>query len=151
MVRSIPKEGASADVADLIAAVSRRIRRAANHDLEPLGVTWGQVRALRTLARCGKAVRMSGLADRLRIARRSATSVVDELAERGLVARSSDPDDRRAVTVDVTPDGWALLERLTARRRAAAAELTSSLTAAELTTLRDLLQRLDVSDAPHSR
>lgn len=149
MARSIPAEGASADVADLIAAVSRRIRRAANRDLDPLGVTWGQVRALRTLARCGEPVRMSDLADRLRIARRSATSVVDELAERGLVARSADPRDRRAVTVEVTPAGWALLEQLTASRRTAAADLTSSLTGAELATLRDLLRRLDDTPDPH--
>ena len=59
----------------------------ANHDLGPLGVTWAQVRALRTVARCGGPVRMSELADRLGIARRSATSVVDELVERGLVGR----------------------------------------------------------------
>ena len=41
----------AAEIADLIAAVSRRIRTDANRDLGPLGVTWAQVRALRTLAR----------------------------------------------------------------------------------------------------
>jgi len=146
---SIPV-GAGAEVADLIAGVGRRIRRAASHELEPLGVTWGQVRALRMLARGGEPVRMSELADQLRIARRSATSVVDELAERGLVVRSSDPNDRRAVTVDVTPAGWSLLDELAQRRRAAAADITSSLTPAELVTLRDLLRRLDRPDANHS-
>ena len=84
----------------------------ANRDLGPLGVTWGQVRALRTLARCDGPVRMSELADRLGIARRSATSVVDELVERGLVARHADPTDRRAVEVAVTPAGSRLLDDL---------------------------------------
>ena len=123
--------------------MGRRIRRATNHDLEPLGVTWGQVRALRTLGRCDGPVRMSELADRLRIARRSATSVVDELVERGLVERAADPADRRAVTVAVTPAGRRVARRSSStRRRAAAADLTSSLTPAELATLRDLLTRI---------
>jgi len=142
MGSGIPAPELSAEVADLIAGVGRRIRRATNHDLEPLGVTWGQVRALRTLGRGDGPVRMSELADRLRIARRSATSVVDELVERGLVARAADPADRRAVTVAVTPAGRALLEQLVTRRRAAAADLTSPLTPAELATLRDLLTRI---------
>lgn len=143
MGRSIPADPLSAEVADLIGTVGRRIRRATSRELGPLGVTWGQVRALRTLARCGGPVRMSDLADRLRIARRSATSVVDELADRGLAVRQPDPTDRRAVAVTVTPAGWALLEGLTDRRRSAAAELTASLSPTELAQLRDLLQRLD--------
>ena len=132
----------SAEVADLVAAAARRIRLHANRDLGPLGITWGQVRALRTLARCDGAVRMSDLADRLGIARRSTTSVVDELVGRGLVERRADPDDRRAVEVAVTPAGTRLLDQLRARRRQAASALTADLTADELATLRDLLSRL---------
>ena len=44
MARCIPAAATRApEVADLIAGVSRRIRLAANRDLGPLGVTWGQV------------------------------------------------------------------------------------------------------------
>jgi DNA-binding MarR family transcriptional regulator len=86
---------------------------------------------------------MSELAERLRIARRSATSLVDELVERGLVERLPDPVDRRAVTVAVTPAGGALLDRLVQRRRQAAGDLTSALDGRELEVLRDLLRRLD--------
>ncbi len=132
----------AAEVADLVAATSRRIRIAANRDLGPLGVTWSQVRALRTLARCDGPVRMSDLAERLGIARRSTTSVVDELVERGLVERLADPGDRRAVEVGVTPAGHRLLDDLRTRRRTAASELTAALSTAELATLRDLLSRL---------
>jgi DNA-binding MarR family transcriptional regulator len=132
----------SAEVADLVGAAARRIRRHANRDLGPLGITWGQVRALRTLARCDGPVRMSDLADRLGIARRSATSVVEDLVGRGLVARHADPTDRRAVEVAVTASGHRLLDDLRDRRRSAAGELTAALTIAELTQLRDLLSRL---------
>ena len=85
---------------------------------------------------------MSELADLLRIVRRSATSVVDDLVAPGLVARRPDPDDRRAVAVELTPSGSALLAELDQRRRAVAGRLTSRLTPAELATLRDLLARL---------
>ncbi len=137
-----PRSETSAEVVDLIGAAARRIRRHANRDLGPRGITWGQLRALRTLARCDGAVRMSELADRLGIARRSTTSVVDELVERGLVERRADPTDRRAVDVAVTPAGFELLDDLRTRRREAATELTSDLSSAELVALRDLLTRL---------
>lgn len=138
-----PTDDVGADVADLIHSVARRFRAASHHDLEPLGVTPAQVRALRTIGRRGEPVRMSELADRLRIARRSATSVVDELVERGLAVREVDPDDRRAVLVAVAPDGAALLRRFEQRRRAEAARVTGRLGAADLVTLRRLLRRLD--------
>ncbi len=131
------------DIADLVHSVARRIRHAANVDLGPLGVTPSQVRALRTLARCGRPVRMSQLADLLFIARRSATSVVDELVERGLVARRSAVGDRRAVVVEVSADGHALLDTLASRRRVAASRLADRLSQGQLETLRTLLQRLD--------
>ncbi|MGH2540699.1 MAG: MarR family winged helix-turn-helix transcriptional regulator [Actinomycetota bacterium] len=131
------------EVAHLLLAVTRRARSAVNKDLGPLGVSWSQVRALRTLARHGEPIRMSELAERLGIARRSATSVVDELAERGLVTRRRDPDDRRAVAVEVAAAGWSLLDELDHRRRAAASRLTSVLSRRELVTLRNLLRRLD--------
>jgi DNA-binding MarR family transcriptional regulator len=134
------------EVADLLGSISRRIRRATSAELGPLGVTWAQVRALRTIAGCDEPVRMSDLADRLGIARRSATSVVDELVERGLVERRGDPVDRRAVIVAVSPAGARLLRDLRARRQSAAREVTAALSPAELGRLADLLRRLDQGD-----
>jgi DNA-binding MarR family transcriptional regulator len=132
------------EVAELLGSVSRRIRAAANRDLGPLGITWSQLRALRTVARCDGAIRMSELAARLGIARRSATSVVDDLVGHGLLERRDDPRDRRAVQVAVTPAGTRLLRGLRDRRRSAARQVTAALPAADLATLRDLLRRLDV-------
>jgi DNA-binding MarR family transcriptional regulator len=148
MPRDIPAGDPVGDeVAHLILAVSRRARSAVNRDLDPLGVSWSQVRALRTLARGEEPMRMSELAERLGIARRSATSVVDELAERDLVTRRRDPADRRAVAVQIAPAGETLLDELDHRRRAAASRLTNVLSGRELVTLRNLLRRLD-EEAP---
>lgn len=133
-----------AEVADLIGDAARRMRVEANHALGALDVTWAQLRALRTCDRSAAPLRMSELADRLRIARRSATSVVDELESRRLVQRRPDAADRRAVVVAVTPAGRALLDEVREQRRAAGIELTatSGLDAEDLTRLRDLLRIL---------
>lgn len=130
------------EVADLLHAVMRRVRRNARADLEPLGVTPAQIRALRITGRSQGALRMSDLAERLGIARRSATSVIDELEARGLVERLSDPADRRAVQVALTADGRRLLRTLARRRRTAATEVLSVLTDDEAASLHTLLGRV---------
>lgn len=133
-----------ADLADLITDAARRIRIDASHELAAHGVTWAQVRALRACSRSPEPMRMSDLAGRLGIARRSATSVVDELEARGLVARGDDPGDRRATTVSVTSAGDALLAEVRLLRRVAADRLTAAadLTTADVATLARLLGRL---------
>ena len=57
-------------------------------------------------------MRLSELSDRLRIAPRSATEVVDALEARGLVQRRPDPGDRRATLVEVTDDGGGVLDAI---------------------------------------
>ncbi|MFT4305520.1 MAG: MarR family transcriptional regulator, partial [Microbacterium sp.] len=60
------------------------------------------------------------LADFLRLDPSQVVSLVDELQDRGLVARETDPADRRAKVVVITASGRALFDR--ARADAAAAE-----------------------------
>jgi DNA-binding MarR family transcriptional regulator len=141
MAQDIPVALAD-EVAELLVGLARHTREVARRDLDPLGVTWAQVRALRAVARGDGPMRMSHVADRLGIARRSATSVVDELERRGLVERRSDPADRRAVTVQVTEKGRELLADLDRRRHAAAGAMAAVLSDEDLRTLRDLLRRL---------
>ncbi|MET0908317.1 MAG: MarR family transcriptional regulator [Ilumatobacteraceae bacterium] len=132
----------AAEVADLLHAVTHRLRREARDALGPARVTWAQLRALRTLDRLGVPTRMSILADELQVAPRSATSLVDELEVRALVRRGHDPADRRAVTVEVTPSGRTLLAELGERRRRTAVGLLDTLSPEELRVLRDLLGRI---------
>ena len=132
-------------VADLLHAVTHRLRREARDSLGPDDPTWTQLRALRALGRLPVPARMSDLADELHIARRSATSLVDDLESRGLVARGRDPVDRRAVTVVVTADGRRMVAELGERRRRAAVGMLGALPETDLRTLRDLLDRIVAS------
>lgn len=52
------------------------------------------------------------LAERLQVQHHSAVELVDRLVERGLVARSRDPEDRRQVLIHLTGRGEAELEKL---------------------------------------
>lgn len=142
MARNIPdRTELEADVVDLVHHLARTLRRSARDVLDPLGVTWAQVRALRTIVAGPPPLRMGILAERLDVVPRSATSVVDELEDKGLATRTRDPADRRAVAVEATDAGWALLARLGDQRRDVASQVLAELTDADLDALRALLGR----------
>ncbi|MCP2310274.1 MarR family winged helix-turn-helix transcriptional regulator [Kitasatospora paracochleata] len=112
-----PTADTAAELADALTRAMKRIRRQTMRRLEPYGITPGQARALRTLAHAPgcegrETMRLSELAERLHIAPRSATTVVDALEEAGLVTRTPDPADRRAVRLVLTENGWGALERI---------------------------------------
>jgi DNA-binding MarR family transcriptional regulator len=98
-------------LAEAFWAVARRLRDTSQETLAPWDITPAQLRALRVLRRHG-VMRLSELSDRLRIAPRSATEVVDALEKRGLAGRRPDPGDRRATLVEVTGDGGSVLDAI---------------------------------------
>jgi len=56
--------------------------------------------------------RMAELAERVGVDRSTMSGLVDRAEQRGLLARHPDPDDRRSVRVDITPEGRALAVRI---------------------------------------
>ena len=108
-------------LAEAFWAVARRLRHQNREALAPWDITPSQSRAVVALGRHGP-MRLSELAQHLRIAPRSATEVVDDLEKAGLAERSPDPRDRRATLVSVTERG---IEVLTAIRKARVAEAES--------------------------
>ena len=128
---------------DLLMMAARSMRRSFGEVMAEYDVTPSQARALRAVAELGP-VRLSALAERLRIAPRSATEVVDALEERSLVARQPDPADRRATSVVPTPTGAALRAKLDEARRTATEERLSVLSDADRAEL-DRILRLVVA------
>jgi len=100
---------------DLLMSAARMLRRRFSAALEEYDVTPWQSRALRAVTE-EPGVRLSVIAERLRIAPRSATDVVDALERRGLVVRQSDPADRRATCVAPTEEGIRLRTLIDAAR-----------------------------------
>jgi len=50
------------------------------------------------------------VAVRMHITSGTVTSLLDNLERKGYIVRSSDPDDRRRVLVDITPEAQAVLD-----------------------------------------
>ncbi|GGN30843.1 hypothetical protein GCM10010112_33790 [Actinoplanes lobatus] len=122
-------------------AVTRRLRERTKITLEPWHVSPSQSRALGVLSRHGE-VRLSVLAERLHIAPRSATEVVDDLQERGLVERKPDPTDRRATLVVLTPGGVATAAAIHEARATEGERLFAGLDPADRTELARILNLL---------
>jgi DNA-binding MarR family transcriptional regulator len=129
-------------LAEAFFAVSRQLRMRSREALAPWDITPSQARAVLTLSRHGP-IRLSGLAERLRIAPRSATEVVDGLQERSLVERLPDPEDRRATLVQLSAKGTETAAAMRAARAAEAEEFFAELGAtdrAELTRILGVLR-----------
>jgi DNA-binding MarR family transcriptional regulator len=133
----------SAQLADLLHGLTKRLRHAQAGRLAPLGLTPAQERALRMITRSGEPLRMTELADKLGVVPRSVTTVVDALEAAGLVRREIDPGNRRAIRLHLTERGVAVRQELRDARRQAAEDLFAPLSEDERATLSELLTKLD--------
>jgi DNA-binding MarR family transcriptional regulator len=145
--RSEPAQPEPADpagdesLAEALTAIARQLRERSAETLAPWDITPAHLRALRVLARHGT-MRLSELSDRLQIAPRTATEVVDALQARGLVRRRADPADRRAILVEVTDRGAGVLAEIRAGRGTEAGRIFGRLTPAERAELARMLSEL---------
>ncbi|WP_026556182.1 MarR family winged helix-turn-helix transcriptional regulator [Arthrobacter sp. 35W] len=162
-----PHTAGDADLGELFHAAFRGLRRTWAEQLAPWGLTPHQWRALATLERGGppaergggpggdggaggpcpteappSGLRVKDLAERLRIAPRSATEVVDQLEAKGLLARTPDPADRRATLVAATEAGRALFDDVGSARRGKATEYFSRLPESDRAELARILAAL---------
>lgn len=128
-------------LAELVTAVAGRLRSAWREGLAPYGLSPHQGRALLVVA-LAPGLRPTDLAARLRIAPRSVTEVVDGLVDAGLLERTPDPQDRRAVLLSLTAQGHDLVAAIRASRQQVAGTLFDSLSAADREQLRRILTRL---------
>src|SRR4051812_34006091 len=120
---------------------ARTQRRRWRDALAPWDLSPHQARALRVVCE-REDTRISDLAEALHIAPRSATEVADGLQERGLVERTPDPGDRRAVILRPTGEGRRIRAEIDAARAADATELFARLPAADRAHLARILQTL---------
>ena len=128
-------------LADAFGAVARQLRERSAETLAPWDITPAYLRALRTLSRHGT-MRLSELSERLEIAPRTATEVVDALQARDLVRRRADPADRRAILVEVTERGAGMLAEIRAARGTEAGRIFGRLAPADRAELARILSEL---------
>lgn len=111
-------------------------------------LTMAQVSILLTLIDSGP-IRMTELAARERVRTPTTTVAIRRLERLGLVKRTRDPSDMRAVLVEVTPEGLVQHREALAARRKHLAELLGRLTEderADLVRALKPLERLTTAD-----
>jgi DNA-binding MarR family transcriptional regulator len=133
--------GEDETLADAFWSVVRSLRHASAESLARWEITPAQSRALRVLRRHGT-MRLSELADHLRIAPRSATEVADDLEAKGIVRRLPDPHDRRATLVELTAEGIAATGAIDDARDADEERIFGRLTEQERAELTRILAKL---------
>ena len=104
-------------------------------------LTLAQLSILLTLLDLGP-IRMTELAAHERVRTPTTTVAIRRLEKLGLVKRSRDPSDLRAVLVDVTPRGLVQHREALATRRASLAAMLTKLSTEERETLANALASL---------
>ena len=147
-----------AALGEMMHAAFRGLRKRWMLQLAPFELTPHQFRALNAVGRASESghgsgegaeqgMRLKELAERLHIAPRSATEVVDLLAAKGLVERRPHPEDRRATLLALTAAGEELREKVLADRKREADEFFSVLEPRDRSELARILGKL----APRNR
>ena len=130
-----------------IARANLLLQREVDALFERNGLPAGGFDVLATLRRSGEPYRLSPtqLFRAAMIASGSMTARLDRLQGLGLVERSPDPRDRRALLVGLTPAGRELVDRVVAEHVANEERLLAGLDAADREALGGVLRRLLVS------
>lgn len=97
---------------------------------------------LYTLSKCDEPVRLGSLREGVLLSQPALSRLIDRLVERGLVNRTSDTEDRRAIGLELTPAGRALQRRIGLAHAKHITEELTALSEDELTHLRDLCMKL---------
>ncbi len=130
------------DVAELLVTCVKRLRRLVDARLSQHGLSMSRCKVLGVLGQHGPS-HQSELATIFDLAPRTVTELVDGLERDGLVLRSTDPVDRRARYVDLTPAGRDVLAKAMAARVEIVAEVFGSLGESQLAVLAATLRQLD--------
>ncbi|MCV7154564.1 MarR family winged helix-turn-helix transcriptional regulator [Mycolicibacterium pyrenivorans] len=137
--------------ADLLSVVAR-INRLANQRVRK-PIPFAQARLLSTIEDQGEA-RISDLAALDHCSQPTMTTQVRRLEDAGMVTRTSDPQDARAVLIRITPDGVAALRQARLDRGAAIDPYLEQLSDAERECLTEavvVMRRLIKDAAPDPR
>src|ERR1700722_9639206 len=108
-----------------------------------------QSRMLGVLADSARQLCMGYVASILGVVPRAVTPQVDALEQAGLVRRRTDPDNRRAILLDLTDEGAEVRRALVEQRRAAAAELFAPLTPRQRDAMLNALEAIANAERPH--
>lgn len=118
------------------------VRRRLASELQREGVTAAGFSVLVVLNTAGGTLELKTLRRRLGWSKANATEVSGTLAARGLVNRRRTPSDRRTVLIELTPEGWHMVERLFPAHSSRVEEAFGALDEREKRSLAELCRKL---------
>ncbi|MGE2722399.1 MarR family winged helix-turn-helix transcriptional regulator [Mycolicibacterium celeriflavum] len=132
----------SGELQRVLSRVFSVLRRSDTSRADAGDLTLAQLSILLTLLEQGP-MRMTDLAAHERVRTPTTTVAIRRLEKLGLVKRSRDPSDLRAVLVDITPEGRAQHQEALEVRRAHLASLLAKLGPEDLETLTKAIEPLE--------
>ena len=131
-------------IVDRIGGLQRRFKRAMDETLDEFDLDWSEYKLLSLLTREGEVYRSSPgkLARIMELSSGAMTNRLDRLEQAGLVRRLPDPDDRRGILVELTPNGKRVYEDAVGVQGRKESLVASALSVPEKKQLNALLRRL---------
>jgi len=131
-----------------IVIASEFLRRGIQKLWAKVGLDFAALDVILTLRRQGQgqALSPSALAKEMMLSSAATTNRLDRLEKRGLIRRQNNPDDRRAIQVVLTSEGFSLAEEMIGPHVAAQQEMMSPLSEEERIQLRTLLLKIKSDD-----
>ena len=115
---------------ELVEQINQAMHCTPSDGWDGLDLTFQQVKVLALLFQGQQ--RMGNIATHMGCIMSSATSIIDRLVDKGLVSRSVDPEDRRAVVCHLTEMGKETMEQFWSIGRAKIIQLADQLETREL-------------------
>jgi len=133
-----------------ISRIAQHLARSQEETFARFGLNRGEVGVLSALRTAGARDRPSPtrLFKGLMLSSAGMTKRLDNLEARGLVRRAPDPDDRRGVRLQLTPEGRRVVDRAVAANTSVEGRLLEGLTAQDRKLLAELLKKLLASIEP---
>ncbi len=126
----------------LLSAHARLMRQFAAEDIWR-ELSMREYDVLYTLSKCQGPLRIGELHQHVLLSQPALSRMVDRLVERGLVRRSSDPEDGRGIRLSLTDSGRELQRHIGRRHaRSVARAVTTALTPEEVRQLAMICERL---------
>jgi DNA-binding MarR family transcriptional regulator len=131
-------------IVNRIGGLQRRFKRAMDETLDEFDLDWSEYKLLSLLTREGEVYRSSPgkLARIMELSSGAMTNRLDRLEQAGLVRRLPDPDDRRGILVELTPEGKRVYEDAVGAQGRKESLVASALSVPEKKQLNALLRRL---------
>ena len=158
--RSYPADVSEVDPArlgDELMSTTAALRRVIRRRLRPVvpspAMRGAQIEVLREVEK-HPGIGVAAVARELRLAANSVSTLVNQLADAGMLVRETDPDDRRAIRLHLTPVASGFLTDWRRARSALVGEGVAGLSSAEqeaigraLPALRTLLNHIESTDS----